>query len=141
MAWTVAATLARSFESGGGNKISVIEIACTADADASGDQTLSTLLTTQYGAVKAGQIMQAIEGGLPYQIIYLPDGTATPTAAPTITLDDSNGINIYSNEFTADANAVALIDDAGAIYVTDLIFASTSPANTKAFVAQIWIVK
>jgi hypothetical protein len=145
MAWTVTATLHKEFEASDATKIGVFRLACLADANASGDFTLSTLLTTAYGATKAQMLMDMfVRGARPYQLVYLPTAGATePTSNPTITLDDQDGVLIYTKQHTAATGLVEIIDNShgGLVYVYDLIFASTTLANTKTCSVDIWMIK
>lgn len=144
MAWTVTATLSRNFEWTNGQSMYVFRLACLSDADASGDFTLSTLLTTSEGAIKSDMFMRCIGGGLPYQVEYIPaPATTTPTSNPTITIDNQGGVNIFSYEFTAAVRDIQPCNVVKGAYVavTDLIIASTTLDNTKTANVDIWILK
>jgi hypothetical protein len=145
MAWTVTASWTRDFEWTNGQNMHVFRFACTADANASGDQTLSTLLATAYGSDEGARIMrELVAGGMPYQIKYLPSGGATdPTSNPTVTIDDENGVNIFSQEFTASTESAALVNAVlgGYLAVTDIILASTTLGNTKVASFDVWVLK
>lgn len=142
MAWTVTAALEGSFDREDGTYFKFV-LTCTSDAGASGDQTLSTLLASAYDWKIKDTIMNQILGSELMWVEYLPDGTATPTSDPTVTIDNGNESNIFNYAFTAATKEiVAGAEELGAFpVVKDLIFASTTLANTKKAVFNIWLKK
>ena len=144
MSWTKAVTMKGPEKFGNGQYLYKFVLTCTSDASSSGDITLSTELTTTYGSQQSTYFMQKIKGGVLYQVEYVPDGTSTPTAAAVITIDNENGTLLFSE--TVDTVGTAqmwsgAIDTGFSVSLSDLIFASTTLANNKIAVFNIWILK
>lgn len=133
MAWTVTASFDQVNVLGSGEKQFVFNLACTSDASSSGDQKLSTLLAAALGAKMANFYMEQIRGGLFYGVSYEPDGTATPTTDPVVTVDNEDGTIILSRTFTAATADFEPGTNQTGMYIpiTDLIFASDTMANAK----------
>lgn len=133
MAWTVTASVDKTAVLGNGEKRFTFKLACTSDASASGDQTLSTLLQTALGKKLANFYMEQIRGGYFFGVEYEPDGTDTPGSNPTVTVDNENDTLILSREFTAATADFEPGTNQTGMYVpiTDLTLASTTFDNTK----------
>lgn len=144
MAWTVAVTYEGSSEWGVGQEQHVFKLACTSDGSSSGDQNLKTLIDATYPTQVAGAIKNnCITGALAYAIKYVPDGTATPTSNPTVTVDDETGGVILSKTFTAGtALAEPFSNTIGfSPPVNNIVVASTTLANAKVASIYIYLIK
>lgn len=133
MSWTVTASVDKNAILGSGERQFTFKLACTSDANASGDQTLSTLLNTALGSKQRDLYMNRIRGGFLFGVEYEPDGSDTPTSNPTVTIDNENGTLILSREFTADAADFEPGTNQTGMYVpiTDMIIASSTLDNGK----------
>ena len=141
-AWTVEITDVKRYQWNNGQIAFEINLKCTSDASASGDITLSTRMIAD--APNRDATMRDLAGGLLFAIEYVPDATATPTSAATITVDTASGTLIFS-ETVAVVGTGEMFDGSTDIGFnapfTDLIFTSTTLANAKIAVFNIWIIK
>lgn len=145
MAWTVAITTLtgqHKFVRGDGRILTCFVLTATSDASGSGDLTLSTELVTTYGANETERLMQDVRGSCVYQVNYYA-GTATTEAL--ITVDDQEGLIVFSDTVGTAENDEALVNAAAnaatAGPLTDAIIAVGTLANTKTAVIHFWFIK
>lgn len=142
MAWTKAVTLLSprwAFKRGDGTELYCFQLDVTSDASSSGDITLSTELTTTYGAKESERMMEKIEGSSLHWITYIA-GSVTPTTASTITVDDQLGLLLFSEAVSVAGTdqAWAGIKDTVDAPLTDAIIAMTTLANEKTATVYFW---
>lgn len=146
-AWTVTfntTTHPKQF-TWGANKTSIMyvfRLNITSDANASGTQTLSTLIDTAYGTDtgKATKVKDMIQGGLLYGMKYIHTGNVT---ASTVVLSDENSGQIFSETLaTSGANFIrGNIDADTYVPITNLIFTSTTLGDGSVSIYEFWILK
>lgn len=119
------------------------KVSGTSDAGASGDLTLSTGLATYHGTTEGATHAKRMQGGVLYAIEYVP-GAATPTTAAQITIDTEDGTLLFDETVATAATGEMFRGDVDQSFfppLTDLIFVSTTLANTKTATFNIWIMK
>jgi len=115
----------------------------TSDAGASGDLLLSTGLATYHGATEGATHWKRMQGGVLYAVEYVP-GAATPTTAAQITIDTADGTLLFDETVATAATGEMFRGDVDQEFfppLTDLIFVSTTLANTKTATFNVWIMK
>ena len=111
-------------------------------ADASGDWTLSTMLTTAYGAQSADRLMRQLEGTALFWVDYEPGATAPDTEAQ-ITIDKETGALIFDSTVTTAATAegwAGNIDTTSYAPITDVTLAVGTPGNAKTLNIYLWFL-
>ena len=138
MAWTVTTTIDKIYpvSSVMGNEMVVIKLDCTSDASG----------TTVYLDQVLGKLFwESIRGKWMYGILYIPDGTDTPTETPSIDLTGTGGYSwIDEDAMTADANKFVPGSDESGIFppIEDgATFVSTTLANTKKAAFYLYILR
>jgi hypothetical protein len=140
-AWTKEITDIQEYQYPNGQRFFVIKLEVTSDASASGDITFSSQIVSDN---PNHYRMQHMAGGVLYAVEYVPDDTDTPTTAPQVTLDTESGSNFFDETAGAAGTGEVFNGDVDAgvfVPITDLIFASTTLANTKKAIFYIWIKK
>ena len=141
-AWTVTASQCAGGPYPFGNDmVYCYQISATSDANASGDQTLSTLLETAYGAQDASRMMRQLAGTVLFWVDYIPDGTATPTTATTITIDKETAALVFNQTVATAGTAQSWPGNAtmgSLVPLTDATVAMTTLANEKIAVIKLW---
>ena len=149
MAWTTAVTVntgQHKYVRGDGRILTCFILTVTSDASGSGDLTLSTELATTYGANKAEQLMQDVRGSSVYQVNYYASGAPdAPTTASLITVDNEEGLIMFSDTVGTAGTSEALVNDAANAAtsgpIRDAIIAMGTLANTKKATVHFWFIR
>ena len=141
-AWTVTAAYCDGspYSWGSNTYLFCFDISVLSDAGSSGDQVLSTLLTTAYGKKESDRLMRSIEGAALYWVDYTP-GAVTPTTESTITIDKENGYLFFSEAVTTAATAQGWKGDTDTgrlMPLTEVTLAMTTLANAKNATIRLW---
>lgn len=143
-AWTVTFSTANSriYPWTGGTKMIRLVLSVTSDANASGTQTLSTIIdaASTLTAAQKTEWKNAIMGGLLWSFKYSHTGSVT---AATVVAFDGLGAQIFSEALaTSGAGAIdASVDIGFSVPVTDLKFTSTTLGNGGVSQYEFWIIK
>jgi len=144
MAWTISLTREGPYKWANRQRLWLFKYDCTSDAGASGDRSLVDDINTAYGTAKGQPIIKYLKGAMVQGVVYVPDATLVPTTAAVITLDQEDGANFFTETVTTVGTAQVFsgaVDSGFAVPFTDLIFASTTLANTKKAVIKIWAIR
>ena len=148
MAWTVAVTKNAgqwAYKRGDGRELFCFKMAVVSDTSASGDITLSTELTTTYGAKESDRIMEKL-GAFAVHNVYFVAGTST--AEPTLTIDNQDEVLIFTSAITdgtANEFLEGGVETAGRPQpvMTDAIIAcgALAEATTKTATFYLWLIR
>jgi hypothetical protein len=132
----------RSFDWKNNQQMIVYKVNVVSDAGASGDQTLSTLINTAFGAASSGARLwkDKFAGGLFYSMKYI---YAVEVTAPTYAVADEVGTSLIAAA-TATTGGGSLPGNAVTTQmqpVTDIVFSSTTLGDTKAGILYFWFLK
>ena len=109
-------------------------------AAASGDWTLSTMLTTAYGQPKSDKLMRELQGTVLFWVDYEP-GTADTEAA--ITIDKETGALIFDSTVGTAETAESWagnVDTTSYAPITDVTLAVGTPGNAKTLNIYLWFM-
>ena len=145
-AWTVTFETTGypiSYDHSDGSQMHVLKIKCISDANASGNQTLSTLIATAYGGANkpaAVAMKNKIAGGYFYCMKY---SLAQESTAPTFAVADEVGtsLNASAGGTTGGGSFRGNLVTDQYVPVTDLVFSSTTLGDTKIMYIYFWISK
>jgi len=118
------------------------KISATSNADSSGDHTLSTMLTTAYGAQESEKRMRQLAGTTLFWVDYEP-GSVTPTTETQITIDKETTALIFDETVTTAATAQSWRgnnDTTSYAPITDVTIAMTTLADTKTANVYLWFL-
>ena len=148
MAWTVAVTKRDghySFKRGDGRELFCFKMTVVSDTSGSGDITLSTELTTTYGAKESDRIMEQMGAFSVHNVYFVP---GTSTEEPTLTIDNEDGVLIFTDGIT-DGTVTERLPGAAeeigklAPPMTDAIIAceTLAAAATKTATFYFWFIR
>jgi hypothetical protein len=156
MAWTSISVIKKDpqhiFVRGDGRVLTCFQLDGVSAAGASGDLTLSTELTTTYGAGVSEQLMQTVRGSSLHWVYYVP-GVAPNVPTTQGTIEVNNEFNMVLFTGTVATVGVAegfngLLTVPAANYagvtappLTDAIIALGTLAATKTASYYFWFIK
>lgn len=140
---TVAKRTGRySFERGDGRKLSCFVFTCLSAAGHATGITLSSLLTTAYGAKESEKLMYDFAGSSLYWVYYVA-GTVTPTTEAQIIVYDENSISVFDETVNTAATSESfsgIVDKVYAPIVSPSITITTLAADKTATI-YFWFIK
>jgi hypothetical protein len=156
MAWTSISVIKRdpkhTFVRGDGRILTCFQLDGVSAAGASGDLTLSTELTTTYGANESERLMQNVRGSNLYWVYYVPAASGTvPTTQGTIEVNNEFNMVLFTGTVATVGVAEGfngLLTVPAANYagitappLTDAIIALGTLAATKTASYYFWFIK
>ena len=141
---TVAKRTGRySFKRGDGRTLSCFVFSCLSAAGDATAITLSSLLTTAYGAKESEKLMYDFAGSSLYWVNYVA-GAVTPTTESQIILYDENSISIFDSTVGTAATSegwAGNVDSTGYPPIISPSITITTLAADKTATIYFWFIK
>jgi hypothetical protein len=140
---TVAKRTGRySFKRGDGRTISCFVFSCLSGTGHATGITLSSLLTTAYGAKESEKLMYDFAGSSLYWVNYVA-GAVTPTTEAVITVYDENSLSLFAQTVGTAATSEGWAGTADTTYapIVAPIITITTLAGTKTATIYFWFIK